>query len=327
MHFRTTFDIPPAHWKIAYGDSVVSIGSCFADCIGNQLISNKINAIANPFGTVFNPRSLFWQLEAQPAAFEKYYLERDGAWYNYQLHSSCVAASKTDLQALVSEQCTRLQTQLTKAKCLIITLGTAWIYELAATQESVANCHKQAATLFNKRLLTVTEIQVAFEKFYEKLQQSNPDIQIVLTVSPVRHLKDTLPLNAVSKATLRLVCHALEQAHENVSYFPAYELLTDDLRDYRFYADDLIHPSAMAEKYIWEKFVATFFAEKTQQQMAQWQAIQRDLAHKPFLPQSAAHQKFLKKLLEKMNALAPHLDLSEEIKRVVQQITTFEISQ
>ncbi|SFB78295.1 GSCFA family protein [Flexibacter flexilis DSM 6793] len=320
MNFRTTFNIPPADFPIQYAGSLVSLGSCFADLMGQRLSNAKFDMLANPFGTIFNPISLFGLLQADAHFFEPYFVEHQGIWYNYQAHSQCAATSREALAQDLGARTEMLQRYLQKSNYLIITLGTAWVYELTAQAQTVANCHKQPTKTFGKRLLGVEEIEGAFVQCYDFLQKINPSLNIILTVSPVRHLKDTLPLNAVSKSVLRLASHYISEKHKKVSYFPVYELLTDDLRDYRFYAPDMIHPSEVAENYIWEQFTQTYCRPETMTLMQQWHEIRRDLAHRPFLPESAAHQAFLQKLLQKLERIAAHLPVKEEMEQVRRQL-------
>lgn len=196
-------------------------------------------------------------------------------------------------------------------------MGTAYVYKHIESQKIVANCHKIPQKQFEKKLLTVDEILEAFDT----IDLRNID-EVILTVSPVRHIKDTIPLNSISKSTLLLACHSLCEKYSNFHYFPAYELINDDLRDYRFYKDDLIHPNEMAQKYVWEKFQDTFFEENTQQKIIEIQKIQQAISHKPFHVNSESHQLFLKKTIEKMEKLQHEFDFSNEIESCKQQLTS-----
>src|SRR6185369_3638007 len=171
-------------------------------------------------------------------------------------------------------------------------------YRLKTSNEIVANCHKVPSINFTKSLLTETEIIESFQGFYAKLKSINPDCKIILTISPVRHLKDTLELNSVSKSMLRLSCHSIGNKFSDVEYFPAYEILLDDLRDYRFYKTDRLHPTEEAVEYIWEKFVSAYFDASSKEFIKEWKEIRKDLQHKAFHSQSENHQKFLKSLLQ-----------------------------
>ncbi|MCS7018578.1 MAG: GSCFA domain-containing protein [Cytophagales bacterium] len=323
MQFRTELTIPPAEAAITHQSRLLLVGSCFADEIGQRLAAYKFQTLINPFGTIFNPLSLFELLEkshtGKPLATTL--VERDGLFFHYGLHSRFFASTADDMQHLVQKQLQQVaefwQVAPQADKWLLITLGTAWIYEHIATGVPVANCHKMPAHYFHKRLLQTEEIMAAFQKMYNVLPVG---CRIVLTVSPVRHIKDTLPLNAVSKAVLRLAVHHICQQYEQVSYFPAYELLIDDLRDYRFYADDLLHPSQQAVEYIFEKFATAYFRQPTLELMHQWQKIRQGLLHKPLHPDSKAHRQFLLQLWHQLQQLAPYLDVQEEIDHLRTQL-------
>ena len=209
---------------------------------------------------------------------------------------------------------------MSECRFLIITYGTAWAYENLSTGNVVANCHKMPTKNFNRLLLTQKKIIESFDTFYTELKTINPTCKVVLSVSPVRHVRDTLELNSVSKSILRLTCHTLSESYHDVAYFPAYEIMLDDLRDYRFYKEDMIHPSIQAVDYIWEKFGEVFFASETLIFLDQWKKIQTALEHKPFHANSEQHQKFLHVILAKLNELSDKIDLTTEIGRVKIQL-------
>ena len=210
--------------------------------------------------------------------------------------------------------------QLQEARVLIITTGTAFVYEQKSLQLAVANCHKQAQKDFLRRLSSLEEMHTGFEKFYYALKKHNPAIKIILTVSPVRHIKDSLELNSVSKSLLRLLAHQTCERYPELSYFPSYELQLDDLRDYRFYGRDLLHPSEEAEDYIWEKFISTYFSEESRKFLKEWQGIKRALSHRPFNPASEAHQSFIRKTIKKLEDFPYQVDVSEEILQLKSQL-------
>jgi hypothetical protein len=207
-----------------------------------------------------------------------------------------------------------------KADWLIITYGTAWVYELLETKEVVANCHKMPQTLFAKSLMTQKKVLDSFETMYGLLKSFNPNIKIIVTVSPVRHLKDTLELNSVSKSVLRVACHTLTEQYHDVLYFPSYEIMMDDLRDYRFYKSDMIHPTKDAEEYIWEKFVERFFDDSLKSFLKKWGEIRTALAHKPFHPTSSSHQKFLHQTLKKLLELKALVNVDQEVAMLEEQL-------
>ncbi len=321
--FRTELKIDPSPTKVAIDNKILTVGSCFANSIGTRLSVNKFQSIVNPFGILFNPISIVKNLTIAldgNLPEDGGYLEMEGIHCHYDLHSDLSSSSINQLKTLVNQVFTNVNRQLSEANFLIITFGTAIIYERVSNGELVANCHKVPAGEFRRRLLTQKEILAAFEAFQLKLVEKNPEINIILTVSPVRHLKETLVDNSVSKSTLRLAANTLTQNNEKIHYFPAYELLLDDLRDYRFYADDMLHPSVAAEDYIWNKFSVTFFEDETSNLVARWNKIQKALSHKAFHPESEAHQNFLRATINELENISAYMDVSKEIENISSQL-------
>lgn len=323
MTFRTELSPAPSALPITHQTPIVCVGSCFAERIGARLKQGKFPVLVNPLGVIFNPLTLF---EVLCLAIEQkdlpadLYTNRDDIWLHYFAHSQYWATSQEELAYTLQQQMQLAYEKLTQAQFLCITLGTAWVYQLASHQSTVANCHKQPAHLFEKRLLQVSEIVASFRALQASLYAVNPSLQIILTVSPVRHLKDTLELNAVGKAVLRLATYELTASIPQVAYFPAYELLMDDLRDYRFYASDLLHPNEAGEQYIWEKFSDTFFRPETTQLLQKIHKVQTSLAHRP-LQQNESYQKFLLTLQTAIEALPTHLDFEAEKQELAQRLT------
>ncbi|TXK50782.1 GSCFA domain-containing protein [Pontibacter qinzhouensis] len=323
--FRTEVSIKASQLNLPHQSEVVTIGSCFAEVIGQKLLQNKVPALVNPFGTIFNPLSACLLLEiacGKTYDFEQHLVQHNGVWYAYDLHSALSSPSKEELLHIIEQKLQETHDQLQRASLLIMTWGTAVSYRLTATGAVVANCHKLPARQFTRLLLNPSEITDAFNQMLPRLQQLNPTLQLLLTVSPVRHTKETLEINSVSKAILRLATHQLTEAHEQVQYFPAYEIMLDDLRDYRFYKSDLVHPTDMAEDYIWQKFVSAYFDEGFQAFLPEWEKIKRALAHKAFHPVSAAHQQFLKATLQQLRQLEQkhHLNCSAEAAQLQAQL-------
>jgi GSCFA family len=321
MNFRTELNPLPAHWQIDQNTRVLTVGSCFAEVMGQQLEQNKLCVLNNPFSTTFNPHSavklLSMSLENKTID-DTMLLKNQGIWFHYDFHSSVWGHDATACRAAAQQQISSTHHFLQNTDLLVVTLGTAFVYRHAESGQIVSNCHKMPAHLFKKQLLSVEEIVGTFQEFYKKLGRSN--LNTILTVSPVRHTRDTLPLNQVSKSTLRLACHVLEQTLPHCTYFPSYELMLDDLRDYRFYKPDLIHPNEVAEKYIFEKFSESYFSPSFKTFVAEWQKIRQALAHRPQHTGTAAHQKFLRDLLEKLTALSPQIDVTAEIAAVQAQL-------
>ena len=197
----------------------------------------------------------------------------------------------------------------------MLTFGTAWVYEQKHTGRIVGNCHKQPDKLFTRRLLSVEEIVVEYFDLLKMLQELNPNLKVLFTVSPIRHAKDGMHGNQISKSTLLLAIDTLQHHYPMCHYFPSYEIVLDELRDYRFYADDMLHPSPLAIRYLWERFSETFFSSETKQVIVAVQDIRRDLAHKPFHPESEAYQRFLGQIVLKIERLIgkyPYLDFQKE---------------
>ena len=321
--FRTELQIKPSETKISLRQPVLTIGSCFADSIGLKLQTSKFSVSINPFGTVYNPISIhkliLQTINKQPFA-ENSYLQNDDTILNYNFHSEFNSTSKQELEKNINHAIDQGHHFLRSAHSIIITYGTAWVYERSDTNEVVANCHKIPSSLFKKNILTQKKIVESFGEMYRAVKIYNPEIRIILTVSPVRHLKDTLELNSVSKSILRLSCHTLTEVYNDVDYFPAYEILLDDLRDYRFYSSDLIHPTDFAIDYIWVKFYETYFSSETKIFLQEWQMILKALEHRPFQPTSTAHQKFLKETLKKLYVLKTSVNVDTEIISVESQL-------
>lgn len=323
MNFRTELSITSKQ-SISHKHSIVSIGSCFADAIGKRLKDFKFQTLVNPYGSVYNPCSIHKLLhlglknELPP---ESSYLKKDDVYFNYFFHSKLSSLNEKELRTTIDSTIREINQKLQISDTIIITYGTAWVYKRKEEGDIVNNCHKQAASLFNKELLSEKEIQDSFDSVYQAIKKVRPNLRLILTLSPVRHIKDTLELNAVSKAILRTSCYHLSQQYSDVDYFPAYEIMMDDLRDYRFYKDDLIHPTAFAEDYIWEKFEQTYFDADTVAFIKKWKEIKNAMAHKPFHPSSTAHQQFLKSLYAKVSELKNVVNVEEELSIIKSQIT------
>lgn len=317
MNFRTELEIPERPHKISLQTSVLTIGSCFAEVIGGRLVENKIPTLSNPFGTIFNPISmaklLTQAVENQPPD-DALYVEHQGVLFHYDFHSSLWGHSREELAERLIQKLQEVRDWLQKTNVLVVTFGTAYVYRHLETQAIVANCHKTPASFFQKELLTTHAVVEAFQNL------PMPIPHTIFTVSPVRHTRDTLPLNAVSKAILRVACHELTENQTHQDYFPAYELLLDDLRDYRFYKPDLIHPSEMAEDYIFKKFAEAYFTPNLRAFMTEWQKIRQALAHRPLQPNTPAHRKFLENLLSKLLRVSALIDVNKEISQIEKQL-------
>ena len=317
--FRTELIPSISASPIGLKDPIFTVGSCFADAIGDHLSENKFNVWNNQFGTVYNPHSIHRLLSLaleNKMPLQENYLQNDGVYFSYDFHSSHSALSQRELEGKIMTSIKNANEFLKNSARIIITYGTAFIYRLKSSNEVVANCHKVSSINFTRSLLTEAEVVESFRKMHSTLKSINPNCKIVLTVSPVRHLKDTLELNSVSKSILRLSCHSIVNQFSDVEYFPAYEILLDDLRDYRFYKTDRLHPTEEAIEYIWEKFLHSYFTDSAKKFISEWDAIKKDMKHKAFNIESGNHQKFLKTLLLKLENLQSVVDVSKEIQNI-----------
>jgi hypothetical protein len=322
--FRTELTIAPQERLLPRTARVLTVGSCFADSIGERLRLNKVTTLVNPFGTVFQPLALAQLLRAaagEAQDWQQHVVEARGRWQSYDFHSTIGAESPVELLQTIQETVRRVGEFVRTADTVVLTLGTAWAYRLHETGELVSNLHKLPSGLFEKELLTADEIVNGLAEVHALLRRINPAIRIVLTVSPVRHIKDTLPLNAVSKSVLRVACHYLSELLPNVSYFPAYELLTDDLRDYRFYAADMLHPSEVAEDYIWERFARAYFDADFGRFRKEWAAVRQSLSHRPLHPGAPEHRAFLDQTRDRLERMtAQGVDVRQELRDVQRQL-------
>ncbi|WP_158856568.1 GSCFA domain-containing protein [Lunatibacter salilacus] len=323
MEFRTNFSIQPQQDKVTYDHPVITMGSCFSSLLGQRMGLGKMNVLGNPFGVIFNPVTvcqLITHSLLKTSLPDEGFLASNGYHYHYLTHSTLYGRTFEELNHRLHIIQREVADTISKASHVFFTWGSSYVYEKKAEGLIVANCHKQPGRQFEKRLSNLSEMQSAFSKCYEAMIRVQPNIQLVLTVSPVRHIKDGIPENQLSKSLLRILCHELAETHGQVSYFPSYEWMIDDLRDYRFYKSDLIHPSEVAEEYIWQEFQKVYFDQNTLSLWGRIKRIQTSLAHKPFHPESMSHQTFLRNLLYEMEELSPQVDFCSEIEGVKRQL-------
>lgn len=317
MKFSIPVVIPSAKKLIDYKDSLLILGSCFAENIGEKLTSHKFNTTVNPFGIIYNPISIANSLTH---ILNNSYFKEDkllffnDKWLSLQHHGAFSNTNKTECLQAINQSITSSNQQLKNATHLFITFGSAWVYE-HEKHGLVANCHKIPAKHFTKRLLKVEEIVAAYTSLIKNIKSSNADINIVFTVSPVRHAKDGLWENNLSKAVLHLSIKEITENFDNCIYFPAYEIVMDELRDYRFFKDDLVHPTDLAVNYVWEKFAMSYFSKETIALMGNIQKIKQAAMHKPFDFNSEKHQQFIKNqltIIQELTTQFPHLNFEEE---------------
>lgn len=328
MELFTKVDIPASNIRIDYTSRIAFFGSCFADNISAQFSVRKFNVLANPFGTVYNPRSIARQLRrtADGKAFgnsDVFKDERcDKLWHSFDAHSSLSANTREDCIANLNAAATRTREFLQKADIAFITLGTAFVYFLKSTGEAVSNCHRQDPSLFERRMITVDEAALALEDTVASLRRIHADIQVVFTVSPLRHMADGAHNNTLSKATLQLAVNEIVKresgtATPSVTYFPSYEIVMDELRDYRFYDSDMVHLSKTAEEYIFERMVQTYCDSTTRTNMERVEKFLKTANHKIAAPDSDATRNLVKKILAQATELESqieglHLDKERE---------------
>jgi hypothetical protein len=283
----------------------VLLGSCFATHLGHKFGYFQFPSLTNPFGVIFHPLPLAALVER--AVHLEYFREEElfesqSLWRNFQAHSSLAQPEKDEALSILNQRLVALWDHLKKANHLILTLGSAFLYRHKPSGRPVANCHAVAASAFEKELTSPDEITVCLENLVENLRKINPDMHLIITVSPVRHVRDGIVENQRSKAHLLTAAHRLVDA-QKASYFPSYELLLDELRDYRFYDRDLVHPAAVAVDYIWERFRDSWIDPATYTVIKEVDAIQKGLLHRPLHPDSEAHIKFVHQLETRIQTL------------------------
>jgi hypothetical protein len=307
MQLTTKLPISKSRCPIDYDSNIFSLGSCFAVNIAEKFNYYKFQNTVNPFGILFHPLAIHTIIRR--AVEEDFFVESElffhnERWHCFDVHSDLSHSNKEDLLQNLNQSLINLKSQIKAASHLIITYGTAWVYKEKTSQKIVANCHKVPQVQFEKELLSAAQIEVAIIDTISLLLKVNPKVNIVLTLSPVRHLKDGFIQNQLSKANLIVGIHqTINRQPSTVNYFPSYEIMMDELRDYRFYAEDMIHPNQTAIDYIWERFVESNITVDSTPIMNEVATIQKALAHKPFHPDSQNHQVFLKQLHQRMAKL------------------------
>ncbi len=331
LKLKLTLDAKPASNKINYGEKIMLIGSCFTENIGSKLAAHLFETFENSHGILFNPISVQNAL-TDVIANKKYsatdlFLLND-VWNSWHHHSRFSGITQDASLEKINESIQNAHDCLKSAQHLIITLGSAWLYTLSGDHTNnkgmvVANNHKAPSNWFEKRLLQPNELLVNLQQLITSLKGFNPNLHIVFTISPVRHLREGLVENNRSKAVLIHAVHELVANQSNIDYFPAYEYVVDDLRDYRFYAEDLVHPNYAATQYVWEKLIETYMSAEAQIIMKQVAELQLAFNHKPFFSGSQEHQKFLHTCVDKTSHLLstyPFLPLQKHLQFFKDQI-------
>lgn len=317
MDFRTDVHIPPSETRISYRSKILFMGSCFTEYIGSKMLELQFPVVVNPFGVNYNPSSLarnLWTL-MKGKKYGKEDLEHyENRWFSFDHHSRFSHEDAETCLNTINQGIVSAHEHLKEIRFLLLTWGTAWVYVNKKTANVVSNCHKLPAARFSRHLLPVSQVVDTHTKLFAALRKDLPDLQIILSISPVRHWKDGPQLNSVSKSTLILAAHRLVELFSYCHYFPAWEIAMDDLRDYRYYQEDLIHPNSQMIGYIWEKFTRAWFEEETLNLMQRIGKLVNARNHRPFNPSSQQHRDFCRRQLEEIDHLIehhPYLNLSE----------------
>ena len=323
MELNTAIKIPKPPFRFSWQERILLLGSCFAENIGAKLAENKFNVDINPFGTLYNPASIAAALRMllHPERFTANDLFRhEGVYHRFTHHSRFSSTSETQCLENINDRLFASAQEIRKTGYMVITLGTAYVYRLKSSGQVVANCHKLPEKMFDRSMLSVAEIVSEWKELLLSLWEQCPDLKILFTVSPIRHWKDGAHGNQLSKATLLLAIDALQKEFpEHTAYFPAYEIMMDELREYRFYADDMLHPSTTAIEYIWERFTGSMLSPDSLSILKEWKDIQKAINHKPFQPESEAYKRFISQTLlkmERLNEKFPYFDMTNEVEMI-----------
>jgi hypothetical protein len=330
VKFKLSLSSKPSGESISYQDKIMLIGSCFTENMGLKLKYHLFETLENPHGILFNPVSV--QNALEDYIINKQYTISDlfllnDVWNSWYHHSRFSGITQQEALDKINNSISEAHLFLKSAKHLVITLGSAWLYTLnenAPTKNGlvVANNHKAPSAWFTKKIMKPQELMSSLQLLVDSLKVFNPNLRIIFTISPVRHLREGLVENNRSKAVLIQAVHDLiadqemKKGQQFLEYFPAYEYVIDDLRDYRFYAEDLVHPNYSATNYVWEKFVDTYMSVETHSIMKQVAELQLAINHKPFFTGSSEHQKFIQSCIEKtthLSALYPYLSLQKHL--------------
>jgi hypothetical protein len=303
MNFTTKVPVNTYDFPINYNSKLLLLGSCFAENMGEKFDYFKFQTTINPFGIIFNPVSI--EKLVKRAVNRISFTETDiffhnDLWHSYDVHSECSHFDKEILLKQLNAAVEVMHRQIIEVSHIVITYGTSWVYRLKSSNEIVANCHKVPQNEFTKEILSPETIAQSMRNTMDLIHQINPDCKFIFTVSPVRHTKDGFPENQRSKAHLIAAIHSILSDNTTPNYFPSYEIMMDELRDYRFYADDMLHPSQAAIDYIWIRFFENYVNTDCFATMQEVCNIQKGLSHRPFNPETKSHQQFLETLNQKI---------------------------
>jgi len=296
MNFRTELFLKESEFKLSHSDKIIGFGSCFVDSIGGKLEDSKFQTMMNPFGTLFHPLAIenaIARIHSKINYTESEIFNHQELYFSWDHHSSFNKTSLKSTLEGINSQLEMANELIQNANVFFLTFGTAWVYKVNQLDLIVANCHKVPMKHFEKILLTEAQIKSSLRNCFNYILDINPKAQIITTISPVRHLKDGMVENNISKGKLISNLHEVLSQYENAHYFPAYELMMDDLRDYRFYKEDLLHPNEMAIDYIWDKFSEKYFDETTSRKIRITEKINSALAHRPLHKGTISYKTFL----------------------------------
>tara|TARA_B100001093_G_scaffold141452_1_gene133931 strand:+ start:1932 stop:2906 length:975 start_codon:yes stop_codon:yes gene_type:complete len=323
MNWFTEIPIKNPPFKFGYDDQFFTIGSCFSDHLAHKLLRYKYTCVNNPFGTFFHPipllNNLRESLQNKPID-SSLFVERDFTFFHYSYHSSIWSLTKEDLLSKLCIIQSTIKKQIQNTNLLVITFGTAFLYRISDSMKEIANCHKMPSYNFSKDLSNPLEIELAFKDFYEEVKLQNPKIKILISVSPVRHIRGGFHKNNLSKASLLLACETIKNSYSDVHYFPAYEIMLDELRDYRFFKKDKVHPTNESIDYVWYKFSNTFLNKESLDLIKNLETLYTSLNHRPYNKSSIAHQSFLQKILIDAQQLNTKVNLLDEITELKNRI-------
>lgn len=317
MKLSTPVPIQPQDPKIDHNSKIFLLGSCFVENIGEQFDYYKFQNLRNPFGILYHPLALEQFIHR---VVKGYIYTADDVffhnerWHSFSAHSVLSDPDKEKLINKLNERSLETYEFLKTATHIIITLGTSWVYKTREKDEAVANCHKLPQHNFHKEITPVEKLENSLLSLISSLKHLNGSAQIIFTISPVRHFKDGVVENQQSKAHLISVLHQVLKKNKTTSYFPSYEIMMDELRDYRFYEEDMLHPNALAIKFIWKKFMVAWCSESTGFILKEIEQIQRGLAHRPFNKTSGAHLNFVADLKKKIRLIIsqfPHMNFNQ----------------
>lgn len=308
MHFRTIVDIPVSDIRIDHSTKMMLFGSCFSENIGRKLQQSKFQVDINPFGILYNPLSvsaaIYRLLSATPFS-EADLVVNNGIYHCLMHHGHFSAPDKDTCLQNISERFEKAVMSIKQTNLFLITFGSAYAYKWKESGDIVGNCHKFPSRLFYRFRLSVEDIMEEWKKLIIKFISIHPDIQLLFTVSPIRHWKEGAHENQISKSILHLAIDSLQQLFpENVHYFPAYEVMMDELRDYRFYDEDMMHPSSFAIDYIWQLFGNSFFSSETKQINEEWEQVRKAMDHRPLYPGTETHSAFVEDTLRKLESFS-----------------------